>query len=96
MGRSSDVAALEPRGRSYAKLYNPDSGFFQPKKADGTWDEWGGPLAGQGPYVEGNAWHYLWMAPHDPEGLAETFGGTEAALERLREFMFKKHPKSDR
>ena len=86
LGRTEDADALEPRGRSFAHLYNPDSGFFQPKRSDGTWDAWGGPLAGQGPYVEGNAWHYLWMAPHDPEGLAETLGGREAALDRLREF----------
>jgi predicted alpha-1,2-mannosidase len=86
LGRTADADLLEPRGQSFAKLYNAESGFFQPKRADGTWDTWGGPLAGQGPYVEGNAWQYLWMAPHDPDSLAETLGGREAALERLREF----------
>jgi predicted alpha-1,2-mannosidase len=86
LGRSDDAAALEQRGHAYEQLYNETSGFFQPKRSDGTWDVWGGPLAGQGPYIEGNAWQYLWMVPNDPDGLAEALGGREAALERLREF----------
>lgn len=86
LGRGGDAAELAVRARSYEQLYHPDSGFFQPKLSDGSWDVWGGPLAGQGPYVEGNAWQYLWMVPHDPDALAEVLGGKEAALARLREF----------
>jgi len=86
LGRSNDAQLLGERGKSYAKLFDPGTGFFRAKKSDGSWAPFGDPTAMDDNYVEGNAWHYLWMVPHDPEGLAETLGGEEAALARLREF----------
>jgi putative alpha-1,2-mannosidase len=61
-------------------------GFFRGKTSDGGWDAWSGELSGEGPYTEGDAWQYLWLAPQDPDGLADTLGGREAALGRLRSF----------
>ncbi len=83
---AAGATELAARGKSYAHLYDPQSGFFRAKNADGSFAPLGNPEAMSGEYVEGNAWHYLWMAPHDPEGLAQTLGGTDAALARLREF----------
>jgi predicted alpha-1,2-mannosidase len=83
---NGDAAELGKRGRSYARLYDPTSGFFRAKQADGSFVPGVNPDAMSDEYVEGNAWHYLFMAPHDPEGLAETLGGKDAALGRLREF----------
>ena len=34
-------------------------------------------------YTEGNAWQYLWLAPHDAEGLVELLGGREAFVSKL-------------
>jgi putative alpha-1,2-mannosidase len=75
LGRASDAAELGARGRAYEKLYDPSSGFFRPKNADGSWAPMPPPTVMDDAYVEGNAWHYLWMVPHDPEGLAQTLGG---------------------
>ena len=86
LGKSSDQSVLADRGKNYQNVYDPSFGFFRPKKADGSWAPIGDPTAMHKAYVEGNAWHYLWMVPHDPEGLAQTLGGEAAALERLREF----------
>ena len=86
LGRGDDASTLGKRGRSYAALYDSGSGFFRGKKSDGSWAPFGDPGAMDKMFVEGNAWHYLWMAPHDPEGLAESLGGEQQALERLREF----------
>lgn len=86
LGRQSDAGILAEHGKSYAKLFDPGVGFFRAKKSDGSWAPFGDPTAMDDHYVEGNAWHYLWMVPHDPEGLAEALGGEGAALERLREF----------
>jgi predicted alpha-1,2-mannosidase len=87
LGIASDAAELTERGKSYAALFDPGVGFFRGKKSDGSWAPFGLPTAmDDTQYVEGDAWHYLWMVPQDPDGLAETLGGREAALERLREF----------
>lgn len=86
LGKTADASELAVRGKAYAKHYDAGTGFFRAKKSDGSWAALGDPTAMNDDYVEGNAWHYLWMVPHDPEGLAETLGGEAAALERLREF----------
>ncbi len=86
LGEDADAADLAKRGQSYAALFDAGSGFFRPKKSDGSWAAVSDPTAMDDAFVEGNAWHYLWMVPHDPEGLAETLGGQDAALGRLREF----------
>ncbi|MCC6903084.1 MAG: GH92 family glycosyl hydrolase [Polyangiaceae bacterium] len=86
LGKASDQSVLSARGKSYENVYDPSFGFFRPKKSDGSWAPIGDPTAMHKAYVEGNAWHYLWMVPHDPEGLAQTLGGQDAALDRLREF----------
>jgi predicted alpha-1,2-mannosidase len=86
LGLGADASELGARGKSYQKLYDPGEGFFRGKNADGSWAPFAGPALMSDDYVEGNAWHYLWMAPHDPEGLGETLGGPGPALGRLREF----------
>ncbi|MCC6213584.1 MAG: GH92 family glycosyl hydrolase [Polyangiaceae bacterium] len=86
LGRTEDAAALGARGSSWKNHWDPEVGFFRARHADGTFAAWAGPELMGGPYVEGDAWHYLWMVPHDPDGLGQTLGGREAALGRLREF----------
>lgn len=85
LGRGADADELGLRGKNYQNLYDAEFGFFRPKNADGSWAAKPSPTMSTDAYVEGNAWHYLWMVPHDPEGLAETLGGHQAGLARLRE-----------
>jgi predicted alpha-1,2-mannosidase len=86
LGRADDAATLAERARSYRVLFDPALGFFRGKNSDGSFSEWRGELGEDPQYTEGSAWQYLWLAPHDPEGLAETLGGREQALARLRAF----------
>jgi len=41
---------------------------------------------GQRFYREGTAWHYLWLVPHDIEGLINLLGGRDAFIKKLDEF----------
>ena len=34
-------------------------------------------------YTEGNPWQYLWLVPHDVDGLMQMLGGREIAVKRL-------------
>ncbi|MDT0675882.1 GH92 family glycosyl hydrolase [Autumnicola musiva] len=93
LGKNEDYQKFSERSTSYKNLYNPETGFLQPKNTDGTWFSEFDPLAGTNfasnpGYIEGNAWQYLFMVPHDIEGLKEEMGGNskfEARLDELFE-----------
>jgi predicted alpha-1,2-mannosidase len=91
LGISADADELGARGKNYENHWDPEVGYFRGKESDGSWAPFGSPTAMNDDYTEGNAGHYLWMVPHDPDGLGETLGGREAALDRLREFFAASH-----
>lgn len=72
-----EAEALRMRGQSYRNLFDPDSGFFFPRDRAGALHPVPveGISMGEGPYVEGNAWHWRFSAFHDPDGLAALLGG---------------------
>lgn len=83
-GRADEEADFRERGRSYANVYDGAQGFFVGRSETGAFVPLDGANEWEDVYAEGNAWQYLWLAPHDPAGLAETLGGREMALTRLR------------
>ncbi|MBL0215095.1 MAG: GH92 family glycosyl hydrolase [Myxococcales bacterium] len=89
LGHTADRDTLLARSHGWRKLYDPAVGFLRRRNADGSFPSSADfdPLDMSSEYAEANAWHSLWMAAiHDPEGLAEIFGGTEAAVAKLEEF----------
>lgn len=85
LGMSADQARFAGRALNYQHTYDPSSGFFVSRHADGTFVTVN-PMRWDDSYAEGDAYQYLWLAPHDPDGLAETLGGRDMALTRLRDF----------
>jgi predicted alpha-1,2-mannosidase len=84
LGHAADEARFHARSLNYQHTYDPAVGYFVGRRADGTFvtvnpDHWDDSFA------EGDARQYLWLAPHDPDGLATTLGGRDMALTRLRE-----------
>jgi predicted alpha-1,2-mannosidase len=85
LGETEDAARFAMRARNYQNIYDPAQGFFVGRYEDGRFEpveehRW------QDVYAEGNARQYLWLAPQDVDGLAETLGGREMALGRLTTF----------
>ncbi|HUS29837.1 MAG TPA: GH92 family glycosyl hydrolase [Kofleriaceae bacterium] len=87
---TGDAALLE-RSHGWRKLYDPAVGFVRARNADGsfpagafdatTWID---------DYAEADAWQSLFEAGvHDPDGIAEILGGTDAAVAKLTEFFEK-------
>ncbi len=76
---------LEKRAHSYTNLYDTRVGFLRSKNSQGEFN----PIDDFNPayqtkdYTEGNPWQYLWLVPHDVEGLMKMLGGREKALQRL-------------
>ena len=82
LGQNADYERFMARSRNYANLYDPETGFMRPRAMDGSFVEPFDPMARDG-FVEGNAYHYRWHVPHDPQGLIELMGGPEAFVQRL-------------
>ncbi|MFD1094925.1 GH92 family glycosyl hydrolase [Salegentibacter chungangensis] len=94
LGKTGDNKKFYKRSLSYKKLYNPETGFLQPKNSDGDWYEPFDPLAGANftknvGYIEGNAWQYLFMVPHHIEGMIKLTGGP-AQFEHKLDELFEK------
>jgi len=65
--------------RSWKNLYNPETGWIQSRREDGSWK----PLSDD--FRESSYKNYFWMVPYDIAGLIEIIGGRAKAEERLDE-----------
>lgn len=83
---TEDSAELHRRADFWQNVYNPETGWMQGRSADGSWIPLVNEHGWDPVYTEGNARQYVWMVPHDPEGLFAAMGGDDTAVERLTEF----------
>lgn len=86
LGEGADAARFRERAGSWGNTYDPASGFFTGRHEDGSFAESFREDRWQDYYAEGNARQYLWLVPHDLDGLAELMGGRDVMLDRLRTF----------
>jgi predicted alpha-1,2-mannosidase len=85
-GEPSTYAEFIHRAANWRNLFDPASGFVEPRFASGAFPDPYDPLQGGG-FVEGNAAQYTWMVPQDPAGLFRRLGGPEKAAARLDDFL---------
>ena len=83
LGNHQDARMFSERAHSWKHLFDPASGFFRPRAADGQWTPDFDPLSWGGAFVEGSAWQCGWAVPHDPEGLMAALGGPDATVAKL-------------
>jgi len=87
LGKKSDYDYYDRRFHNYTQYYDPVTGFFRGKKADGIWNEPFDPARSSRPWIndlsEGNHWQYLWLVPEDVEGLIHLVGGEQRFIKRL-------------
>lgn len=86
LGHDADAEALARRSEAYRNLYDPAQRFLVGRRRDRSFVPLRLVTGWQDVYAEGNAWQYLWYAPHDLPGLATLLGGDAAFLARLDEF----------
>ncbi len=79
------VDYLDKRSHGYTALYDKRVGFLRSRNSNGEFN----PIDGFNPahqtsdYTEGNPWQYLWLVPHDVDGLMQMLGGRDIAVKRL-------------
>jgi len=84
----ADYEYFLARSKSYKHFFDPQTGFMRGCDSKGVIEGPFNPFFSdhhRADYVEGNAWQYLWLVPHDLEGLTELLGGREEMLRRLDE-----------
>ncbi|MBS0381531.1 MAG: GH92 family glycosyl hydrolase [Proteobacteria bacterium] len=87
MGRKDIAAKFFKRAENWRNVFNPKTGFAQPRLADGQFREPFSPAkAGVGSgFTEGNSWQYSWYAPQDIGGLIHELGGDAGLVKKLDE-----------
>jgi predicted alpha-1,2-mannosidase len=88
LGDSSTYDTFMKRAQYWQNLYNPSTGYLQPRNADGSFAGAYDPASPNG-YVEGNGSQYTWMVPYDEAGLITALGGDAAVNQRLDTFFSK-------
>ena len=85
LGHKEDSVRFHNLSMGYKKIYDERVGYFRAKDKSGnfrTLDSFN-PSHHTVDYTEGTPWQYLWLVPHDVDGLIELLGGKEMAEARL-------------
>jgi predicted alpha-1,2-mannosidase len=90
LGQKDIAAQFLKRSQSWRNVFDAETGFARPRKANGDWVTPFDPYRTPG-FVEGNAWQYTWFVPQDVPGLV-TAMGRERFLSRLNEAFEKSAP----
>jgi predicted alpha-1,2-mannosidase len=88
LNKNDDYEYFLKRSRNFNNLFNPETGFFAPRTADGNWvkdfdPKLSGGMGARDYYDENNGWTYLWDVPHDISGLVGLLGGREKFVKKL-------------
>lgn len=95
LGKKDDHIRFQNRALSYRKLFDKNLKLLRPRKKDGKWHEPFDPNDGANftknvGFIEGNAWQYAFMVPHDIRGLKKLMGGNKGFTDQLQK-VFDKH-----
>lgn len=85
MGKLQDYEFFMKRSKNYRNLWNPESGYMQPRGEDGNWLPYFDPLelTEKGGFCESNSAINSHYVPHDMAGLIELYGGADQYVKRL-------------
>ena len=84
-GHSAQATAFARRSANWRHLFNPRTGYLEPRLANGAFPAPFSHVLENG-FVEGNATQYTWFVPHDVAGLALLLGGERRTIARLESF----------
>ncbi|HEU4635491.1 MAG TPA: GH92 family glycosyl hydrolase, partial [Edaphobacter sp.] len=85
IGHKDIAETFRKRADNWKNVFNPQSGFVQPRYADGRWREPFDPAraGAESGFTEGNAWQYSWYQPQDEAGLIKLLGGDQQLVAKL-------------
>ena len=86
LGKSEDAKYFTERSHSYRNYFDQETGFIRGLDSKRQWRTPFNPRSSShrsDDYCEGTAWQYLWLVPHDVEGLKNCFGDEKTMLTKL-------------
>ncbi len=88
LGKTIDYQRFYKQSLSYKKLFDKETKLLRPKYSNGKWYEPFNPYSGANfeknvGYIEGNAFQYAFMIPHDIKGLIKLMGGEKKFAKKL-------------
>ena len=83
VGDTATAQRFAARAGQWTRLFNPATGYIQPRTDDGSFVGNGASTTG---FIEGTASQYTWMVPFDLGGLTARMGGRARAEKRLDAF----------
>ncbi len=76
------------RALYYRNVFDHKDGYFRPRLSNGQWRTPFKPTQGHG-FIEGNGWHYQWLAPQDMAWLVHAMGKARFNRRLTRFFSYK-------
>jgi len=93
LGNQDEQKQFLKKSHVFKEYFDPSTKFLRPKGKSGLWYEpfhpdsinspGGWPGSGGPGYVEGNAWHYSWFAPHAIPELIDLYPSQESFVKQL-------------
>jgi len=85
LGKMDAYHTYLQRSQNWQYLFNPATGYIEPRNSDGTFIANFNPTSTNG-FAEGDGIQYTWLVPQDLDGLFARMGGNNEAIERLNSF----------
>jgi predicted alpha-1,2-mannosidase len=88
LGKTEDAAYFFKRANSFKEYFDPETGFMRGKLSNKQWTTPFDPIFSKhegSDYTEGNAWQYIWLVPHNVDGLIDLLGGKVPFAEKLEQ-----------
>ncbi|HZK93173.1 MAG TPA: GH92 family glycosyl hydrolase [Prolixibacteraceae bacterium] len=88
LDKKEDYVYFLKRSKNYRNVFNPATGFFAPKMANGKWvtpfdPQLSGGVGSRSFYAENNAWTWNFSVQQDIPDLIALIGGKEAFVKRV-------------
>ncbi|MEX2554663.1 MAG: GH92 family glycosyl hydrolase [Actinomycetota bacterium] len=77
LGETADRDALLAQADNWRNIFDPQTKFIRPRRADGAWKANYHPELPDG-FREGTGWQYTWLVPQDVAGLFQAMGPAKA------------------
>jgi predicted alpha-1,2-mannosidase len=86
LGDTADATMLQNRANNWVNVFDSANDLLNPRNADGSFTTGVTPTT-TAPYVEGDAYEYLWNVPNDYAGLFSLLGGNAKVVPELQQYL---------
>ncbi|MGH3399882.1 MAG: GH92 family glycosyl hydrolase [Streptosporangiaceae bacterium] len=86
LGDTSDATMLQNQANNWVNVFDSATDLLNPRDENGAFVTGISPTTSS-PYVEGDAYEYLWNVPNDYAGLFSLLGGNAAVVPELQQYL---------